>query len=309
MRFVALTLAISRVAAADTNADVTPPEPSTIPTARPVVPIEDTRSYGPTARNWWDVSVTSAMLFANDSTTYQTTLQGVIGFPNSSLREVRDLYREYHLPDYQLRVRHEIFAGAEKRNGGPFTFAVQRYLPISHLAIDPLIYAHVGVEAALSTPWISGSDVLPIAAVQILDGPSTELADNGWSVRPLSVYLRADALVCRSWAGEVGLEPEVFVPVDRRNEYGTRFRVAAGLSLGCNGNMSPHAPKLTFEYRGRVRMYADGDPVAYRDTLAAGVQFDLGFAMIQAFYKADPGRFAQAAAFGVRLQFGQENPP
>lgn len=296
-------------ALADTNADVIPPLPATVPTARPAVPIDDTRSYGPTARNWFDVSVGGTWLRADDASTYQLTSQLSIGVPNADVRELRDLYERYHLTDYQLRIRHELFAGAEKRHGGPMTFALQRYFPISRLAIDPLVYAHVGVEGALSTPWLSGSDVAPIAPIQILDGPDTELADNGWSVRPFSVYLRGDFLACRSESAELGLEPEAFVPVgDRPSELGTRFHAALGFSLGCHGNMSPYAPKIVVEYRGRVRMYAADLPVDYRDNLAAGVQLDLGPLMLQVVYKADPGRFGRAAAFGIRLQLGRENP-
>lgn len=300
-------LAVARIAHSDTNADVVPPEPTEIPIARPVVPLDDTRSHGPTARNWVDVSATPALLTADGTKTFQLTTQLAVGFPRVGAREVRDLYDRYSLDDYQFRLRHELFAGEQSENGGPLTFALQRYLPISRLAIDPLVFAHVGIEAALSTPWLSGREVVPVAAVQILDGPDTELADNGWSIRPASAYLRADFLACRSESVELGLEPEAFVPLDRRNEYGVRFHVAAGFSLGCQGNMSPYAPKITLEYRGRVRMYAGDDGVDYRDNLGMGVQLDLGPFMLQAFYRADPGRFGRAAAFGLRLQVGKEN--
>lgn len=294
---------------ADANADITPPKPTEVPTARPVIPIDDTRSYGPTARNWFDIGATQAVLLADGGATYQLTSQLSIGFPRVPSREVSDVYARYDLTSYQFRIRDEVFAGAEHANGGPMTFAVQRYFPISQLAISPLVFAHVGVEAAISTPWLSGSDAVPIRAIYILDGPDTELADNGWSLRPAAVYFRGDFLACRSESIDIGIEPEAFVPVGRVREYGTRFHVAAGVSLGCHGNMSPHAPKITVEYRGRIRMYAGDSDVAYRDNLAAGIQYDFGPLALQAFYKADPGQFAAAAAFGLRLQIGKENRP
>ncbi len=96
----AAALLVWSPAFADTNADVTLPRPATVPTARPVVPIDDTRSYGPTARNWIDVSVTPWLLFADDSTTFQLTSQISIGFPRINRREIRDLYGSYSLTDY-----------------------------------------------------------------------------------------------------------------------------------------------------------------------------------------------------------------
>src|SRR6185436_15819802 len=211
---------------------------------------------------------TSALLFADNTTTLQLTGQFVVGLPFAKVRELRELYETYNLDAYLLRARYDLFAGDETSNGGPMTFALQRYFSVSRLAIGQLAFAHAGVEAALATPWFSGRDVTPIRAIQILDGPDTELSDSGWSIRPFSTYFRADFLACRSESLELGLAPEAFVPIGRVNEYGTRFHIAAGFSLGCHGNMSPYAPKITLEYRGRVRMYAGDQGVDYRDNIA-----------------------------------------
>jgi hypothetical protein len=185
------------------------------------------------------------------------------------------------------------------------TLALQRYFPISPLAISPLLYAHFGVEAALSTPWLSGRFVAPHPTIQVLDGVDTELASDGWSLRPASVYFRGDFLACRSASGELGLEPEAFVPATGAREYGTRFHAAVGWSWGCHGNLSPHAPKIAFEYRGRVTMYAGAQSPSYRDSLGVALQVDLAWFMVQAFYRSDLGSaMAHDWAAGLRLQVG-----
>ncbi len=74
-------------------------------------------------------------------------------------------------------------------NNRPFTFALQRYFLIERLTIGSLAFAHAGVEFALSTPWVAGSDIAPIAPIQILDVPDTEPVDNGWKSWRASVNL------------------------------------------------------------------------------------------------------------------------
>lgn len=220
--------AIGDVAHADTNADVVPPAPDEVPTARPVIPVDDTRSYGPTARDWVDLAVAPSLLFGRDGTVFELTSQVAVTFPTSNRREVRKIYDAYHLTDYQLRIRDEVFAGGAAPVGGPLTGAVQRYFPIAPLAISPLLYAHAGVEAAISTPWLSGRFVTPVRTIQVVDGVDSELAGNGWSLRPVAAYFRGDFLACRSASAEVGIEPEAFVPAVGANEYGTRFHVTGG---------------------------------------------------------------------------------
>jgi hypothetical protein len=292
-------------AGADTNADVFPPGPDPVPIARPVIPIEDTRSHAPTARNWADLSATPTVLAGRAGSVFQLTSQVAFGLPTATLRELREIYDAYHLNDYQLRVRNDLFGGSGAAVGGPMTLAIQRYFPVAPLAISPLLYAHFGLEAALATPWLSGRFVTPHPTIQSLDGVDTELASDGWSLRPVSTYFRGDFLACRSVSGEIGFEPEAFVPAMAAREYGTRFHVAAGWSFGCHGNMSPYAPKIALEYRGRVTMYAAGQSPSYRDSLGVAVQLDLAWFAVQLFYRSDPGSaMAHAAAIGLRLQIG-----
>jgi hypothetical protein len=303
--WVALCM-LGRVAHADSNADVVPPDPDPVPVARPVIPVDDTRSYGPTARDWIDLAAVPAFLIGPTATVFQLTSQLAIGFPTAPSREVRQIYDAYHLTDYQLRVRDDLFAGGGAEVGGPLTVALQRYLPIAPLAISPMLYAHVGIEAAISTPWLSGRFSTPVQAIQVLDGVDTELARNGWSLRPASAYLRGDFLACRSASAELGIEPEAFVPTVGANEYGARFHAAGGLSLGCEGNMSPYAPKLVLEYRGRVMMYAAGEAPSFRDSLGAAVQVDLDWLVLQMFYRSDLGTaMLHYGAVGLRVQIGR----
>jgi hypothetical protein len=290
---------------AGTNADVLPPDPDPVPTARPVIPIEDTRSHGPTARDWVDLAATSALLVGTEGTIFQLSSQLALGFPPAKVRELREIYDAYHLNDYQLRVRNDLFAGSGSAIGGPMTFALQRYFPVAPLAISPLLYAHVGLEAALSTPWLSGRSVTPHRTIQVLDGVDSELASSGWSVRPAAGYIRGDFLACRSASFELGIEPEAFVPAVGANEYGTRFHAAGGLSLGCKGNLDRHALKLAVEYRGRVTMYTAGGSPSYRDSVGAALQLDHDWFVVQLFYKADLGAaMSDYGAIGVRLQIG-----
>jgi hypothetical protein len=293
-------------AGADTNADVLPPDPDPVPIARPVIPIEDTRSHGPTARDWVDLAATPMLLVGTGGTIFQLTSQLAIGLPTPTHRELSDIYELYHLTDYQLRVRNEVFSGGGAASGGPMTLALQRYFSIPPLAISPLLYAHVGLEAAVSTPWLSGRFVTPPRAIQVLDGVDTELARDGWSVRPASAYVRGDFLACRSASIELGIEPEAFVPAVGAHPYGVRVHAAGGLSLGCKGSMSPHAPKIALEYRGRATLYEAGGASSYRDSLGAGVQLDFAWFVLQLLYKTDPGSaMRHYGAIGLRLQIGK----
>lgn len=292
-------------ASADGNADVSPTGPASVPRAQPVIPIEDTRSHGPTARDWVAVAAVPTLLAGREGSVFQLTAQLASGFPPARVRELREIYDAYHLNDYQLRVRSDLFWGSGSATGGPMTLAVQRYFPVAPLAISPLLYAHVGIEAALSTPWLSGRGVSPHPTLQVLDGVDTELASNGWSLRPVSSYFRGDFLACRSASAEIGIEPEAFVPGTGPNEYGARFHLAAGWSFGCHGNMSPYAPKIALEYRGRVTMYAGEQSSSYRDSLGVALQLDLSWFAVQLFYRSDPGTaMAHYGAIGLRLQIG-----
>lgn len=299
-----VSAAVSR-AAAETNADVVPRDPDPVPVARPVIPIEDTRSHGPTARNFVDVSVAPTLLVGAEASVLELTAQLAAGLPAPARRELREIYDAFHLTDYELRIRNEVFFGGGSASGGPMTFALQRYVAVAPLAISPLLYAHFGVEAALATPWLSGRSVTPPRTVAVLDGVDSELAGSGWSVRPLSGYLRGDFLVCRSASAEVGFEPEAFVPAVGPNQYGTRFHAAAGVSLGCKGNLDRRALKLAVEYRGRVTMYAAGEPPSYRDSIGVAAQIDVEWFVVQVFYRADPGAaMRDYGAIGARLQIG-----
>jgi hypothetical protein len=256
------------------------PPPPALPPANPVLTIDDTHTHGPTARNWLDLRVDSQWLTSStfgDVAAFDGQLS--VGLPTFDDRQLRDILAP--LVPYQLRVRTQSFRSDGDTQAGPLTIAVQRYIPVNPIAISPLVFAHVGIEAALSTPWLAGRFAVPPAAVQVLHAVDTELAQNGWSPRPVSPYLRADFLACRSLYAELGAAPELFVPAVGPNEYDLRFHAALGLSFGCGARAAAHRPMLSLEYRGRVRLHADDAPVAYRDSAGLGLQVDLGPLIIQ----------------------------
>src|SRR4029079_16741055 len=80
------------------------PPPLELPRAVPVLTIDDTRTHGPTARNWFDVRVDSQWL---TSSTYEDVgaLDGQVsvGLPTLEDRQLRDILAP--LTPYLLRVR------------------------------------------------------------------------------------------------------------------------------------------------------------------------------------------------------------
>jgi hypothetical protein len=294
----------------DVRAPPLPPPPE-IPRATPVLSIDDTRTHGPTARNWLDVRVDPQWIA---SETYENVgameEQVAVGLPDFGVRELRDILTP--VAPYALRARSQTFVSSSGGwQQGPLTVGLQRYFAIDAIAISPLLFAHLGVEAALSTPWMSGRYAVPPAAVRVVDAVDTELAQNGWSLRPVSAYVRGDFLACRAAYVEAGVTPEAFVPTIGPNEYDLRFRVAAGWSFGCATSVASHRPKISLEYRGRVRLHADSASVAYRDQAGAGVQMDLGPFVIQPLVATEfADKPLDTWILALRLQLGdsKENP-
>jgi hypothetical protein len=159
---------------------------------------------------------------------------------------------------------------------GPLTVGLQRYFDVDAVVLTTAADAHIGIEAAFSTPWLSGQHTLPPAPVRIGHGVDTELTQSGWSLRPVSAYFRGDFLACRSFFLDVGAAPEWFAPTTGANEFDLRFHVATGWSFGCTAKAAGYYPKFTAEYRGRTRLHADDAPVGYWDSVGAGLQFDMG---------------------------------
>lgn len=70
--------------------------------------------------------------------------------------------------------------------------------------------------------------------------------------------------------------------------------------------MSPYAPKLALEYRGRLTMYTAGSGASFRDSLGAALQVDFTWLVLQLFYKSDPGSaMLHDGAIGLRVQIGR----
>lgn len=288
------------------HGDTAPQQPDVIPQSTVVLAVDDTRSHGPSARNWFDAAVDiQEIVGRNDEGVQALTEQLSGGLPTPSDRDLRNIVAP--LLPYQLRFRTLSVHTSRGWTQGPLTVGVQRYFPIEHVSIFPLAEAHLGLETVFSTPWLSDRHAIPPRAVQVVDGVDTELAGNGWSWRPLSAYVRADYLACRSLFVEAGAAPEVFAPTNGSNEYDLRFHVAVGWSLAC-GHRAGGGPKFSLEYKGRARMYeADAMP-AYWQSIGIGVQYDVGGLVAQLLASAAPGDLARGYwMIGLRLQLGARN--
>lgn len=275
-----------------------------LPQATPVLAVDDIRAHGPTARNWIDLAIDTEHIVApgsQDAT--EITEQLSIGLPTFGARELRDVLAVFE--PYELRLRSTTVHSSAGVQQGPLTIGLQRYFPFEPVSITPLAYAHLGVEAVISSPWLSDRHATPPPAVRIVNGVDTELAQNGWSLRPVSAYLRADFLACRSAFADLGAAPEAFVPTTGATEYDVRFHVAWGWSFGCADRVAARRPKVSFEYRGRARLHAGDAPPDYRDSLGLGLQYDLGGFVVQALGSTDPGQhMLDYWMLGLRLQFG-----
>lgn len=211
------------------------------------------------------------------------------------------------LPDWGTRFRMNVVDGSDTGwRAAPFTFALQHYWVLEPLNAAPLLGIHFGVEGAISTPWLSDRRAAPPAALTSL-GIDTELANNGWSVRP-SGYARMDFLGCRNEYVEVGAGPELFVPttVGAPNLVAIRYRIALGADFGCDHkNLSQVArPGLMLEYRGRGIVYRGDASPSYDDLLNVAVQWVVGPCTLGFTYGFDPLLTTDRYVLGARLQLG-----
>jgi hypothetical protein len=190
----------------------------------------------------------------------------------------------------------------------PLTVAVQRIFLPGRLEVAPLIHAHLGIEAAVSTPWLDGRRQAPPVAYQKLYAVDTELSDNGYSMRPFGAYVRADLQVCRNMFLETGLSPELFVPteVGRSNDYNLRWHVSFGGNFACSGDPTSWLRPLGYavEVRGRSRL--DAGPPQRRALDSLSLQYHLWDRLvINVFASRATGASADGYyAFGARLQVG-----
>jgi hypothetical protein len=283
-------------------------------TPQPIIALDDTHTDGPVARQWLDIDFGYEHLFARHTAeaaelaTYQIAL-GPFGVTHDP-RSVASVFS--WLDDYSVRVRFVHVFPSTGSVLGPLTVAVQRYFVAEPLAILPLIHLHAGLEAAVATPWLEDRHAIPPHAVQVVEGVDTELAESGYSIRPLGGYFRADAFACRNLYVAGGVAPELFVPADEMepSQVALRWNVALGLSPVCSSYRESGWQPLAVavEYRGRGRLYASGQPPDYHDQLAAVVQYDvIGQLAFSLYYAIDPGAsWLRNGAFGARVQLGIE---
>jgi hypothetical protein len=270
----------------------------------PVLAVDDTRNHGPTAPNHIDGAVEGQSITgAAPGDVYAIGLQLLLQVPPGNSRDLKEISAPIF--PYALRVRGAAFHAANDWLMGPLTVGLQRYFAVDAVVLTTAADAHIGIEAAFSTPWLSGRHTLPPAPVRIGHGVDTELTQSGWSLRPVSAYFRGDFLACRSFFLDVGAAPEWFAPTTGANEFDLRFHVATGWSFGCTAKADGYYPKFTAEYRGRTRLHADDAPVGYWDSVGAGLQFDMGRFLLQILMTSDPGKhFLSPLVSVIRIQGG-----
>jgi hypothetical protein len=312
-RLIALaTLLGTNQARADTpgaDLDELGPELPDIPESRPVLAIDDTRTHGPTARNWGDLGL-ETHFYSGPANEGLTMFAGQLslGNPDFDDRDLHDIFRIF--TPYGARVRTALLHTSSGYMWAPLTVGFQDNVPIVPIAMMPLLYAHFGVETVVSTPWLSGQNEMPPRPLRNVNAVDTELSENGWSLRPVSAYLRADFLACRSFYAELGAAPELFVPNVGDDEYYLRYHAAVGWSFGCDNRVEAYPPKVSIEYRGRFLLHAGERPQAYDDAVGLGIQFDWGPVVFQPFATTNPGvNTPQYWEVGLRLQVGLAKSP
>jgi hypothetical protein len=215
--------------------------------------------------------------------------------------------------DYSLRIRGAVIETTAGASVGPLTFGLQRLFSFDPLSVAPLLDVHAGIEVAVATPWLSGRTISPPSALQVMNAVDTELAGNGWSLRPAEVYLRADLLACRNLYLEAGVSPQVFLPTEpgRTNEVDLGWRADFGLSFACKHRSDSflHHLAAVLGVRGLGRLYAADEPPAHHATASVALQYDKGLVTLGGFLivdTVDPTSDWSSVerTLGVRLQIG-----
>jgi hypothetical protein len=268
-----------------------------------VVPADDTRTHAVASRRL----LSSAIWYANlpedaNALWYQLGVGPVswkLPFRGSSMGE---------LDRWTLRARFGVVANRDdKLHWAPLTFAAQRISVHDTLSVLPLIHVQTGIEVAFSTPWVSGKTLDPRMLGADVYSADTELARNGWSIRPAEWHVRADALMCRSIHVEAGLGPELFRSTeepDRGLDFGLRWRASLGMSLACPARTSWFITHVTasVQYRARALLYNRDAPSAYDDRLAFALQYQYGPLSVAGFITPD------AKLWGVRVEVDAGGP-
>jgi hypothetical protein len=281
---------------------------------QPILPAEAVRREGPVARQWLDTAVTYTHLGApmREADVEAVSLQLAFG-PRPVKASTERVFGNVlsWLDDYSLRLRwtHVMMHDGSTREA-PLTVAVQRFLVARPLEAAPLIHLHLGIESAVATPWLGDRKSAPPMAYQKLYAVDTELAHNGYSIRPAGLYVRGDVFFCRNLFLEAGFAPELFLPtegVDRPAEYDLRWHASFGWNFACASDpVSWRRPlAVSFEVRGRSVLSVNDDPQR-RALDSVAVQYHLGKSwVINVFGSRATGvPLSQYYAAGVRLQVG-----
>lgn len=281
---------------------------------QPVLPADAARREGPTSRQWFDAAVGYTHIAAPMSTDALDAFSVQLAFgPKPMSAQAERVFDDVWgwLDDYALRLRWtHVMMGDGASREAPLTIAVQRFLVAKPFEALPLLHLHLGLETSFATPWLGDRKSAPPIAYRKLYGVDTELAHNGYSVRPLGAYVRGDLFFCRNLFLEAGLAPELFLPTeggDRPNEYDLRWHVSFGWNFACSSDpVSWRRPlAVSFEVRGRSVLSVNDDPER-RALDSVALQYHLGKQwVINVFGSRATGvPLSQYFAAGVRLQFG-----
>jgi hypothetical protein len=268
-----------------------------------VMPADDTRTHAIASRRWFAAWASWARLRKDD--TNATWFQVGLGPSRWKLpfRGARVGEKER----WTLRGRFGFITdGDADTTWGPLTLAAQRITVHEILAVPPMIHVQSGIEIAVSTPWLSDRRLDPAALGATAYSADTELAGNGWSLRPATVHARFDVLVCRSLHAEVGAGPEVFrstLDPARGIDIGVRWRFSVGFSLACPARPTPLADiTVSLQYNARALLYNRAADPTYDDALQFALQWQLDAVAIAAFSTVD------ARIFGLRMELELGDP-
>lgn len=262
-----------------------------------VVPADDTRTHAIASRRSLAVSAWYARLPDSNASWLQVGAgpsRWKLPFRGASMGE---------LDRWTLRGRFGFLVPDDGDAAwAPLTLAAQRFSVYDTLSTLPLIHLQSGLELAISTPWLSGRDLDPGSLGASVYTADTELARNGWSVRPASWHARADLLLCRSMHLEAGAGPEVFRSTraadrERGVDLGLRWRFSVGLSFACPDRSTPLADvTASMQYSARALLYNREAASTYDDRMQFALQYQPSRVAVAVFTTPD------ARLLGLRIQ-------
>ncbi len=275
-----------------------------------VVPAEDTGTQALASRRIVNIAIWSEWLHAYEDIAERNLLAQWFQLSAGPIRATLPLRGATlgPLDHWMGRIRGGMVYGGDRGwVAAPLTFAVQRLSDYEILALAPVAHVQSGIEIALSTPWLSNRKSDPGPSFAALHGPDSELAGNGFSLRPLSWHIRVDIPACRSYHFEAGLGSEVFRSTEDSSlplDIGLRWHASLGLSPACAHQRNVFFNDLTmaFQYRGRAIVYREPLAPTSNHNLSLILQYQANSVAFAIYGGADPASIADYLMMGFRMQ-------